>query len=69
MDCTRLVEFEPAEDANDTPRCKLIHVTFGENPKYEALSYMWGDENLKKKIFVEGKSSWLGRIFGRLFII
>jgi hypothetical protein len=55
VDCTRVIEIEPAEDANDIPRCKLIHVTFGEKPKYEALSYMWGDQTLREQIFVDGK--------------
>ncbi|RAL62187.1 hypothetical protein DID88_002671 [Monilinia fructigena] len=26
------------------PRCFLRHATFGERPKYDALSYTWGDE-------------------------
>lgn len=26
------------------PRCFLKHVTFGERPKYNAISYTWGDE-------------------------
>lgn len=60
MDCTRLIEFELGEDDNDTIRCKLIHVTFGEKPTYEALSYMWGDQTLKKKILVEGKNFLVG---------
>jgi len=61
VDYTRLVEFKPAEDANDAPRCKLVHVTFGERPKYEALSYIWGDETEKKNIFVDGKEFLVGQ--------
>ena len=61
VDSTRLTAFEPAEDENDTPRCKLIHVTFGETPKYEALSYTWGDKKIKEMIFVDGKEFLVGR--------
>lgn len=61
VDCTRLLEFVPSEDANDTLRCALIHVTFREKPKYEALSYMWGDETLKRKIIVNGKVFLVGQ--------
>src|ERR1700721_2143572 len=61
VDCTRILEFEPAEDTDDTPHCKLIHVTFAEKPKYEALSYMWGDQTVKGAIFVDGKEFLVGQ--------
>jgi hypothetical protein len=61
VDSTRLIAFEPAEDENDTPRCKQIHVTFGETPKYETLSYTWGDEKIKEMIFVDEKEFLVGQ--------
>jgi hypothetical protein len=35
-------------------RCKLSHVTFGEKPQYEALSYTWGDPNDLEDIIING---------------
>lgn len=40
IDCTRLVEIEPAQSDDDPVVCKLHHVAFSARPKYEALSYM-----------------------------
>jgi hypothetical protein len=57
----RLIEIEPAENSNDTPSCKLIHVTFAEKPQYEALSYTWGDQTVKEAIFVDGKEFLVGQ--------
>ncbi|KIW20849.1 hypothetical protein PV08_01427 [Exophiala spinifera] len=61
VDCMRLIELDPGGDADDVPRCKLIHVTFGQKPRYQALSYMWGDVTIKKKISVEGKELLVGQ--------
>jgi len=55
QDCTRLVRIEPAH--NEAPiRCQLVPVKFSERPRYEALSYMWGDDSAKHPIFINGKS-------------
>jgi len=61
VDCTRLLKFEPVESADNIPRCKLTHVTFGELPKYEALSYMWGDETHEKMIYINGQGFKIGQ--------
>lgn len=37
----RLVELLPG-GLNDPLRCKILHVSLDENPKYEAVSYVWG---------------------------
>jgi hypothetical protein len=70
VNSTSLIAFEPVEDENDTVRCKLIHVTFGETPKYEALSYTWGDEKIKEIIFVDGKEFLVGQnLWGALRVL
>ncbi|OBT75095.1 hypothetical protein VF21_06487 [Pseudogymnoascus sp. 05NY08] len=53
-DCTRLVCIEPAGKDDDPISCTLIDAAFGDRPKYQALSYMWGDEADKLKILVNG---------------
>ncbi|KFY70380.1 hypothetical protein V499_09216 [Pseudogymnoascus sp. VKM F-103] len=53
-DCTRLVRVEPAGNNDDPISCILIDVVFGDRPKYQALSYMWGDETSKLKILLNG---------------
>jgi hypothetical protein len=35
-------------------------MNFGAKPKYEALSYMWGDRTTQKSIFVNGKEFLVG---------
>lgn len=54
VDCTRLVKIHLAESGNDQVVCSLVHVTFAERPKYEALSYMWGDEKDMGHAIVDG---------------
>jgi hypothetical protein len=56
----RLVELEPAQDINAPIVCKLIHQTFGDKPKYYALSYNAGDQSQKNIIFVNGKKFAVG---------
>lgn len=60
VDCIRLVELEPAEDFNSPVFCKLVAATFGQKPKYEALSYTWGDQTVKRNIFLDGKEFEVG---------
>lgn len=62
-DCIRLVILEPSATAGGVLRCCLVHVTFGEIPKYEALSYTWGSEALKNAIVIDGKSFLIGDSF------
>jgi hypothetical protein len=54
VDCTRFVKIEPAENDEDLIVCTLVHIAFGERPKFEALSYMWGDERTKESIILDG---------------
>jgi len=49
----RLLELLPG--APNTPLyCKLIVVTLGRRPNFEALSYVWGDTTVKRSITVDG---------------
>ena len=54
VDCTRFVKIEPAENDEDPIVCTLVHKGFGERPKFEALSYMWGDESIEESIILDG---------------
>jgi Heterokaryon incompatibility protein (HET) len=58
--CIRLVKLLPADDVDDPVLCELIQVTFGELPEYNALSYMWGDEDFKEPILVNGQAFEVG---------
>ncbi|KAN0095104.1 Heterokaryon incompatibility protein (HET) domain containing protein [Hyaloscypha variabilis] len=57
-DCIRLLALGPASIRNRTGLeyidCKLMHVSFRERPKYEALSYRWGTENASEIILLDG---------------
>jgi hypothetical protein len=56
VDSIRLIILKPRGEKEDASvvRCKLSHVTFGEKPQYEALSYTWGDPNDLKDIIIDG---------------
>ncbi|KIM97117.1 hypothetical protein OIDMADRAFT_57755 [Oidiodendron maius Zn] len=54
IDCTRFVKIEPAENDEDPIVCTLVHKAFSERPKFEALSYMWGDESIEESILLDG---------------
>ena len=56
VDSIRLIILNPRDEKDDDSiiRCELSHVTFGEKPQYEALSYTWGDPNDLKDIIVDG---------------
>ncbi|PQE06204.1 HET domain protein [Rutstroemia sp. NJR-2017a BBW] len=55
VDGIRLLVLEPGA-REEIPKCTLKHVTFGERPKYEALSYTWGDETQRRDILLGGHS-------------
>jgi hypothetical protein len=63
-DGIRLLTLEAAKDSETPIKSSLHHVTFAQKPKYEALSYTWGDETTKKKISIDGKEFEVG---GNLF--
>lgn len=54
VDCTRFVKIEPTDNDKDPTVCTLLEIAFAERPKFEALSYMWGDESIKKLITLDG---------------
>jgi hypothetical protein len=60
-DCTRLVAVEPSANVTAPLRCRLTHVNFSDRPRYEALSYMWGDESKRKLIFIDDKRLYVGK--------
>lgn len=39
----------------DRPACLLHHVRLSNRPLYTALSYVWGDESIRRVIFVNGR--------------
>lgn len=61
VDGIRLVVLEPSLDHFSTVKCSLRHVTFGERPKYEALSYTWGDQETQGEISIQGQVFRVGR--------
>src|ERR1700761_6874632 len=51
----RLLELQP-KTLSSQIHCELINTFIGiENGKYEALSYVWGDSNLEKRIIVNNE--------------
>ncbi|PYH87748.1 hypothetical protein BO71DRAFT_278381, partial [Aspergillus ellipticus CBS 707.79] len=56
----RLLALEPGRD-EDIIRCQLKHVFLSDNPKYEALSYVWGDPNEQDYIYCNGKQVRIGK--------
>jgi Heterokaryon incompatibility protein (HET) len=61
LDSMRILELNPPKKNKRAISCELIHVTFKERPKYEALSYTWGDDMPKENIFVCGRVFRVGR--------
>jgi hypothetical protein len=55
VDGIRLVILEPSPEHFSTIKCRLRHVTFRERPKYEALSYTWGDQATQGEISIQGQ--------------
>ncbi|KAK6206214.1 het domain protein [Colletotrichum tabaci] len=47
---TRFVQIETAESKDSLLVCSLTHVAFGDRPKFEALSYVWGGEDEQRAI-------------------
>jgi hypothetical protein len=61
VDCIRLVIIEAAKPHSNMISCRLQHVTFAQKPKYEALSYTWGDQLVEGRILLDGKLFEVGR--------
>jgi len=62
-DCIRLIRIEPAQQDNDPLACTLVDVTFTEKPRYDALSYRWGDGAAKRHIILNGDGFLVGKNF------
>ncbi|TGO35106.1 hypothetical protein BHYA_0170g00180 [Botrytis hyacinthi] len=54
VDGIRLLNLLPG-NSTQQPRCSLKHVNFGERPKYNAVSYTWGNEADQKPIFIDDR--------------
>jgi hypothetical protein len=52
----RIAILGPAVDFEAPICCSLIEVTVAAHPKYEAISYVWGDPNNQASILVENSS-------------
>ena len=53
VDSVRLLVLLPGNEDDDVA-CELIHRTFASKPKFEALSYTWGDASNLKSIRLHG---------------
>jgi hypothetical protein len=60
-DGIRQLTLEAAKDSKTPIKSSLHHITFAQKPKYEALSYTWGDETTKEKISINGKEFEVGQ--------
>jgi hypothetical protein len=59
----RLISLEPYDlsQADTQVACTLITTKLSENPKYEALSYMWGSQSNPAIIIVDGQDLAVGK--------
>jgi hypothetical protein len=60
IDCIRLIHLSK-EWVNGEISCTLKHVPFADRPKYEALSYCWGELPVVHEILVNGKRFKVGQ--------
>ncbi|KAH4059143.1 hypothetical protein HBI24_242860 [Parastagonospora nodorum] len=58
-DSFRLVILHPASRSTAPIRCSLQHVRSTELPKYEAISYTWGNTNLLHSLHMGGNGNFL----------
>jgi hypothetical protein len=50
----RLIRLLPSEDASEIISCILFEVSLTDAPRWEALSYMWGDASSKETVLING---------------
>ena len=48
----RLLQLHPARRLDSDIKCSLMHVSLDDKPQYSALSYVWGDANVKHCILI-----------------
>jgi hypothetical protein len=60
IDGIRLLTLAPSPNRTSDIHCTLEQVTFAQRPEYEALSYTWGSDVVKTRIFVDGKEFGVG---------
>ena len=51
----RLLRLSPSSMLEEQPRCFLETVSLDDNPRFEALSYAWGNPNIKRPIKLENR--------------
>ncbi|KAE9379984.1 HET-domain-containing protein, partial [Stipitochalara longipes BDJ] len=51
----RLIALQPCTDATAAIECKILNAKLVDEPRYEALSYMWGGEADPQIIKIDGK--------------
>jgi len=60
-DGIRLLTLEPPGKSDSSIKCTLQDATFAQKPKYEALSYTWGDGAATMRILVNGQDFEVGQ--------
>jgi hypothetical protein len=48
----RLIILQPAESSTSKVECEILHTTLTSGIEYIALSYAWGDPDLRRPIFI-----------------
>ena len=51
----RLIALQPCANPTTGIECKILNAKLLDEPEYEALSYMWGDEADPQIIKIDGK--------------
>lgn len=57
----RLIRLHPSRDHTLLPQCEIFHVSLDKIIEYNALSYTWGNSNLRGNIIVEGQKIKVGQ--------
>jgi hypothetical protein len=50
----RLIELEPDVDISAPVHCRLRNARLNDNPKYSALSYVWGELTTESTVYING---------------
>ncbi|EON65769.1 hypothetical protein W97_05008 [Coniosporium apollinis CBS 100218] len=50
----RVLSFPPAELEDPEARCDIVHLSLDDRPRYHALSYVWGELEPTRSLFVDG---------------